>query len=140
MSGAGSLRLCLGRFQRPEGLCSRLWAAAGFFLYLAGPEEEAEEFPLGVPHESEDVAGAERFGGFAGVGFDAPAEILAAPGGEAVATGGVPDEFECAEHLSKRIAAAQVKRKPSYPSSPESGDLGHPADIVSGKGSEQKTL
>ncbi len=66
-------------------------------LYLTGPEEEAEEFPFGVPHEAEDVAGAEGFSGLAGVGFDAPAEVFAAPGGEAVAPGGVPDELECPE-------------------------------------------
>ena len=66
-------------------------------MYLAGPEEEAEEFPLGGPHEGEDVASAEGFGGLAGVGFDAPAEVFAAPGGEAVAAGGVPDEFKGAE-------------------------------------------
>ena len=66
-------------------------------MYLAGPEEEAEELPLGSPHESEDVAGAEGFGGLAGVGFDTPAEVFAAPGGEAVAAGGVPDEFKGAE-------------------------------------------
>jgi len=66
-------------------------------LHLAGPEEEAEQLPLGVPHKDEDVAGAERLGGFAGVGLDAPSEVFAAPGREAVTAGGVPDEFECAE-------------------------------------------
>lgn len=85
-----------------QDICGRgcaLGAAAGFFLYLAGPEEEAEELPLGVPHEGKYVAGAESFGGLAGVGFNAPAKVLAAPRGQAVASGGIPDEFECAEHL-----------------------------------------
>lgn len=68
-------------------------------MYLAGPEEEGQEFPLGVPHEGEDVAGAEGFGRLAGVGLDTPAEVFAAPGREAVAAGGVPDELERAEHL-----------------------------------------
>ena len=75
-----------------------LRAAAGFFLHLAGPEEEAKELPFGIPHEGEDVASAKGFGGLAGVGLDAPAEVFAAPGSEAMASSGVPDEFECAEH------------------------------------------
>ena len=66
-------------------------------MHLAGPEEEAEEFPLGVPHEGEDVAGAEGFSGLAGVGLDSPAKVFAAPRREAVAARGVPDELECAE-------------------------------------------
>lgn len=66
-------------------------------MYLAGPEEEAEQLPFRVPHETEDVAGAEGFGGLAGVGLNAPAKVLAAPGSEAVAAGGVPDEFKGAE-------------------------------------------
>jgi hypothetical protein len=76
-----------------------LWAAPSFFLNLAGPEEKAEEFPFGVPHEGEDVAGTEGFSWLAGIGLDTPAEVFTAPGGETVAAGGVPDEFEGAEHL-----------------------------------------
>ena len=71
-------------------------------MNLAGPEEEAEEFPLGVPHEGEDVAGAEGFGGLAGIGLYPPAEVFAAPGREAMAACGVPDELECAEQ--RRVA------------------------------------
>ena len=52
-----------------------------------------------MPHEGEDVAGAEGFGRLAGVGLDTPAEVFATPGREAVAAGGVPDELERAEHL-----------------------------------------
>jgi len=78
-----------------------LWAATGFFLYLAGPEKKAQELPLRIPHEGEDGAGSEGLGRLAGVGLNAPAKVFAAPGREAVAAGGVPDEFECAEHPEK---------------------------------------
>ena len=52
-----------------------------------------------MPHEGENVASAECFGGLAGIGLYPPAEVFTAPGGEAVASGGVPNEFERAEHL-----------------------------------------
>ena len=66
-------------------------------MNLACPKEEAQEFPFAVPHEAEDVAGAEGFGGLTGVGLYPPAKIFAAPRGETMAAGGVPDELECAE-------------------------------------------
>jgi hypothetical protein len=58
----------------------------------AGPEQETQQLPLGRPHESEDLARRQRFGGHPRIRLYAPAQILAAPRREAMAAGCIPEE------------------------------------------------
>ena len=72
------------------------WVGVG--VHLGEPVEEAEELAAFGAEEVEEVAGADGFGVEAGVGFETPLEVGAAPGAEVVATGGGPEEFDGFEH------------------------------------------
>jgi hypothetical protein len=63
-------------------------------VHAIGPAEEAKEVSLFAPDKAENVASTEFFGFHPGVSFDTPTEIFAAPGAEAVAAGGIPDESQ----------------------------------------------
>ena len=70
----------------------------GVGVHLGEPVGEVEELAAFGEEEVEEVAGADGFGVEAGVGFETPAEVGAAPGAEAVAAGGGPEEVEGFEH------------------------------------------
>jgi len=72
------------------------WVGVG--LHLGEPVEEAEELGAFGEEEAEEVAGTDFFGMEAGVGFESPFEVGAAPGAEVVAAGGGPEEFDGFEH------------------------------------------
>lgn len=75
------------------------------------PAEKVQQIPARGPDESEDVARGKGFGLLAGVGFDAPAKVFAAPGGEPVAAGGVPEKAESGEQLAFLALSIAVQRR-----------------------------
>ncbi len=76
-----------------------LTAWVGVRMHLGEPVEVVEDLAALGEEEAEEVAQADVFGVEAGVGFKTPFEVGAAPGAEAMAAGGGPEEVEGLEHL-----------------------------------------
>ena len=72
-------------------------------MHLGEPVEEAEKLAAFGEEEVEEVAGADGFGVEAGVGFETPAEVGAAPGAETMAASGGPEEADGFEHMGLRL-------------------------------------
>jgi hypothetical protein len=73
------------------------WVGVG--VHLGEPVEEVEDLAAFGAEEVEEVAEADVFGVEAGVGFETPLEVGAAPGAEVMTAGGGPEEVEGFEHL-----------------------------------------
>ena len=67
-------------------------------LHLSGPTQKSPEFMTLAPHEFPEFHKADLLHLHAGVGFDAPEKIRAAPRGQTMATGGVPQEADLVAH------------------------------------------
>src|ERR1700728_2047600 len=63
-------------------------------IHAVDPAEKTQKIPLLAPDETDDIAQAQLVSFHAGVSLDAPFEIFAAPGAEAMAAGGIPDESQ----------------------------------------------
>jgi len=71
---------------------------AGVAVHGGGPFEEADEFVALAEEESPEFEEADLIHFDAAIGLDAPAQIRAAPGGEMVAAGGVPQKSKDVAH------------------------------------------
>src|SRR5580692_333576 len=68
-------------------------------VHRACPLEEAPEVVAFAPHKFPEFQEADLGHLHAGVGFDAPQQVGAAPGGQTMAFGGVPQEAETVAHV-----------------------------------------
>jgi len=67
-------------------------------VHRTRPLEKAPEVVALTPHEFPEFQEADLRHLHAGVGFDAPQQVGAAPGGQTMAFGGVPQEAETVAH------------------------------------------
>jgi hypothetical protein len=76
---------------------------AGVVFHLSGPVHEAREFVALTPHESPKGEEADLVHLQAGIGLNAPAQVGAAPGSEAMSASCVPSEAKDVAHVSSSI-------------------------------------
>ena len=80
-----------GLIEEPARLCPlRFWVNVA--IHFARPLQEAPELVTLPPEEFPELEKADTCHLDAGVGLDAPKQVRAAPGSEAMSPGGVPDE------------------------------------------------
>ena len=70
----------------------------GIAFHFAGPLQEAKQLHAFAPSESKKFEETDAMHLDTGVGFNPPAQIGAAPGGEAMAAGRVPQEAQDVMH------------------------------------------
>lgn len=83
-------------------------------FHLAGPPQEAPEVAALTPHELPEFEESDLLHLDAGVSLDAPEKIGAAPGGEAMSLGGVPEKADTVPHAGIINTKAGTVQKRQY--------------------------
>ena len=83
-------------------------------FHLAGPAQEAPEVAALAPHELPELEESDLLHFDAGVGLDAPEKIGAAPGGEAMSLGGIPEKADTVPHAGIIATKAFGVQKRGY--------------------------